>query len=855
MLKMLYNFIIAPIELIVEVIYSIFYKMIGNPGIAIIAVSIVVQTLVIPLYNRADEIQSDERIRQEKMSHWVEHIKKAFKGEERYMMLTAYYREQGYKSWYAIRSSISVLLQIPFFTAAYHFLSNLSELSGKSFLFIKDLSKPDMSVVISGVAINILPIIMTALNIISGIVYTKGMKAREKAQVYGLALVFLLLLYNSPSGLVLYWTMNNLYSLVKNTVTKVLFAGRERKKMGETGGIVVATNKEQDKAFLGEVLFLTLFIGAYIPMSIVSSSAAEFINTSHGPIYLVIANFVLYAGLFLLWSQVFYAIASPKIRRIMSGLFFAISVCVVFDYMFMQRDFGVLTPLLEYDIHLYYPGKEKLMSIAIVAVLICSMYWIAFKYRSVTRNVVRIVIFSICIYLVINTFSVIKQVNIYNKNQTADQASGAGKIFPISKNGKNVIVIMMDRAISGFIPYIFKECPDIAEMYNGFVYYPNTISFAGHTNMASPALFGGYEYTPAEINERSNELLKDKHNEALLVMPRVFSQNGFNVVVSNPPYAGNYESVGPGDLSMYDEYDNVSAYHTQGAYTCLYAEKLAPTYQLRQESLLKYYCLMRSLPLVFQEYVYNDANYFSKVEISINMDFLDSYSTLLNLENITSIEDDGNNMLLLQNDATHDVWVMNPPDYVTPGGSADMDYESYYNKTDFTIDGRWLGITSRKQASHYQSNAAALKQLGRWFTYLKDSGCWDNTRIVIVSDHGNRIGVCDYLKLEDNLDIGLFNPLLLVKDFGASEFSVSDVFMTNADVPSIAMDGIIENPTNPFTGASINMDAKKGKLYVTASHNFAADNTRYTLDVSDGNWYKVTPGDIYDPVNWERQSE
>ena len=137
MLKMLYNFIVAPIELIVEVIYSIFYKMIGNPGIAIIAVSIVVQTLVIPLYNRADEIQSDERIRQEKMSHWVEHIKKAFKGEERYMMLTAYYKEQGYKSWYAIRSSISVLLQIPFFTAAYHFLSNLSELSGKSFLFIK----------------------------------------------------------------------------------------------------------------------------------------------------------------------------------------------------------------------------------------------------------------------------------------------------------------------------------------------------------------------------------------------------------------------------------------------------------------------------------------------------------------------------------------------------------------------------------------------------------------------------------------------------------------------------------------------------------------------------------------------
>lgn len=857
MLKLLYDFLIAPIELIVEVIYTIFSRMIGNPGIAIIAVSIVVQTIVIPLYKRADDIQLQERLRQQSMSHWVDHINKSFKGEERYMMLTAYYREQGYKSWYAIRSSISVLLQIPFFTAAYHFLSNLNELSGKSFLFINDLSKPDMSLTLSGFAFNVLPIVMTALNVISGVVYTRGMQTKEKVQVHGLALVFLLLLYNSPSGLVLYWTMNNVYSLIKNIVIGAI-RGRNETKNSETSEVSEVGIKsvgKRDRLFAGEMLFLALFIGAYIPMNVISSSAAEFVNISHGPLYLTLVNFVLFSGLFILWGNVFYAIASKKAKRIMTGIGFAMCGCVVFDYMFLQRDFGVLTPLFEYDIHLYYPGKIKLLSMIIVLVLTGTMFWAATKHGVLVKRVVSIVVLSICLIIAVDVFSTIKQLNVYYNNQTSEEAANAGKILKLSKNGRNVVVIMLDRAISGFIPYIMNENSEIAESYKGFTYYPNTLSLAGHTNLGAPALFGGYEYTPMEMNKRESELLKDKHNEALLLMPRIFSDNGYDVVVTNPPYSGNYEYSGPGDLSMYKEYKNVEAYHTNNAYTYLYAEKLAPTYQSRQESVLKYYCLMRSSPLVCQEYMYNNGKYFSKVEIAINMEFLKSYATLLNLKNITSIEDEGDNFLLLQNHATHDVWVMNPPDYETPGGSADMDYRAYYNGSDFTIDGNRLMINDRKQASHYQSNAAALKQLGKWFDYLRESGCWDNTRIVIVADHGYDLKTFDYMYLDDGLDVEEFNPLLMVKDFDSSTYQVSEEFMTNADVPSIAMDGIIEGAINPFTGNPVTMDEKKQKQYVTTSAHFLTDNTKYTFDLSDGEWYAVEPGDIFDTENWERQSD
>jgi hypothetical protein len=133
----------------------------------------------------------------------------------------AYYRECDYKPIYALRSSFSILIQIPFFLAAYLFLSNHPDLKGLSFRFIKDLGAPDGMINIAGRTFNLLPIIMTVANCISGAIYSKGHPVREKAQIYALAAVFLVILYASPAGLVLYWAMNNILSLVKNIFYKM----------------------------------------------------------------------------------------------------------------------------------------------------------------------------------------------------------------------------------------------------------------------------------------------------------------------------------------------------------------------------------------------------------------------------------------------------------------------------------------------------------------------------------------------------------------------------------------------------------------------------------------------------------
>ena len=219
--KILSTVIIYPLTQIIEFSYVFFYRFFKNPGISVIGVSLAVTLLCLPLYIVAERWQQVQRDTEAKLNPRADRIKKAFKGDEQYMMLNTYYKQNHYHPLMALRSSFGLLIQIPFFIAAYSFLSNMPALQGQSFLFIKDMGKPDALFKIGNFSVNILPIAMTLINIVAGAIYTKGFAVKEKVQIYGMALVFLVLLYTSPAGLVLYWTMNNVFSLVKNIFYKL----------------------------------------------------------------------------------------------------------------------------------------------------------------------------------------------------------------------------------------------------------------------------------------------------------------------------------------------------------------------------------------------------------------------------------------------------------------------------------------------------------------------------------------------------------------------------------------------------------------------------------------------------------
>ena len=113
---------------------------------------------------------------------------------------------------------------------------------------------------------------------------------------------------------------------------------------------------------------------------------------------------------------------------------------------------------------------------------------------------------------------------------------------------------MLDRAMGPMIPYLFNDNASLTDEYDGFTYYGNTISFGPNTNFSTPSLFGGCEYTPAKLNERSDESLADKQDETISVLPEIFTGNNYSCTFINPTYAG-YQWIP--DLTVFDDMEGL----------------------------------------------------------------------------------------------------------------------------------------------------------------------------------------------------------------------------------------------------------------------------------------------------------
>lgn len=396
---------------------------------------------------------------------------------------------------------------------------------------------------------------------------------------------------------------------------------------------------------------------------------------------------------------------------------------------------------------------------------------------------------------------------------------------------------MLDMATGFFIPHIFGENPELNDAFSGFVFYPNTVSFAPHTNHGAPPIFGGYDSTPQAFNSRKDITVRQKHNEALLMMPRIFSDAGYSVTVTDLPYV-NY--VHSSDMSFFDSLPNTKGYITDSVYTSLWLKEhdfLLPSVSDTLKRNIFWYALMRASPFVLRRAIYLNGNWCSPNPDSFLIGTLNGYSVLDYLPRLTDFDaKTENTSVIFTNNTTHEATFFQTPDY---------------RPVPFVTN---FGSGPFKNSLKYHVNAASIKRLAEWFDFLRENNVYNNTRIIIVSDHGPQ----ENLPKETGLPFGIYdvNALLLVKDFGASgPMSTDDSFMSNADVPSLAMDGLLEDLRNPYTGNPINMDAKEEPLYIFISaplgesHFVYGDETQVPLNPKKDYYVR---DNIFDPANWER---
>ena len=121
---------------------------------------------------------------------------------------------------------LPMFLQMPIFIALFQAISHFIELRGQRFLWIKDLSMPDrlsqlpVSLPILGNDLNLLPIVMA----VAMYAQTKASQGKSgqstqdpTAKILSgpmMSVIFGIMFYQFPSGLVLYWLTNSVMSLV-----------------------------------------------------------------------------------------------------------------------------------------------------------------------------------------------------------------------------------------------------------------------------------------------------------------------------------------------------------------------------------------------------------------------------------------------------------------------------------------------------------------------------------------------------------------------------------------------------------------------------------------------------------------
>jgi len=111
---------------------------------------------------------------------------------------------------------LPILIQIPIFLGLFWMLRSASELRFAHFLWIQDLSLPDTVYSFHGLPLNILPLFMGITMVLQmRLSPTPTTDPIQQKMFQFMPFIFLIICYNFPSGLVLYWTVQNILTILQ----------------------------------------------------------------------------------------------------------------------------------------------------------------------------------------------------------------------------------------------------------------------------------------------------------------------------------------------------------------------------------------------------------------------------------------------------------------------------------------------------------------------------------------------------------------------------------------------------------------------------------------------------------------
>lgn len=217
------------LETILKWIMEVINKVVHNWGVSIIIMTILIKLAMFPVTKK----QSMSTLKMQEIQPKVQAVQNKYKDNPQRMQqeMAKVYQEVGYNP---MSGCLPMLVQFLILWSMYNLFNNYFEFRGSSFIphWIEDLSSGDSLYVFKfnipffGNHLRILPFIYLASQLFFGKITNMGgtagatgsSQAQMKMMMYGMPILFFVLFYNAPSGLLLYWTVSNIFQMVQQII-------------------------------------------------------------------------------------------------------------------------------------------------------------------------------------------------------------------------------------------------------------------------------------------------------------------------------------------------------------------------------------------------------------------------------------------------------------------------------------------------------------------------------------------------------------------------------------------------------------------------------------------------------------
>jgi len=778
-------------------ILELFYGMTDSFGLSIILLSFTVTILMLPLFWIAEILQQKERAKKVLMQPSLDEVKNIKNRQEKYYYRLEIYRKNKFSPFHSLIGLLGLLIQVPFFLATYWMLLEYLPLQGESFGPIKDLFQPDRLIPFGGATYNLLPFIMTIINLFAVYLYTKNKDKFENIQLIIIAFVFLILLYNLSSALVLYWTMNNVFAIgtkwMFNTETWIQwlskFSVKEKIKC-LIPNIFKQLNNNNHTNAISLITIINIIILLLLPIQLITFYDNDFaldILSSLKMILIVVifsilATVLLYFLICYFFNTFLLNKSQIKFQQVAIGILLFVLAWITLS--------GYTFPLVNSTGGLISGTHDNLSTnwFNLTTVFICCGLITRLFYTYYGNKIILAFFFVFYLSRLPSSITQIQALNerweIYKLKQKEDE------ITKFSLN-KNLLVVSFDGLQRSVVQDVFDNDKKIQSEFKDFLFFSKVISTAPAT-IASMAneLFGNINYKEIADNETSllsnlplnTILLNQKFGEGVTVSS-FGPYNQFNLKFQNK-YFINYKKIQWSNLGKiyYYEFDRLFS----GKFTDKFIRRLRD------------YVFGPFLDLL-----YSDDDIKSRHLVDFNHPRhreLQEYNRWI--DNMSIVENDTLTIKYLHFTHTH----------------YPITFDLYGK--DHSDDPSWMAL-NQNYIGVYNQTYFALNQFIDLIKKLKELEVYNNTFLILKSDHGKpTIYFDDYpnnLRINNHKIFGLSRydgPMLMIKDIDRKDTTLIDIkdLVTLGDLaPTIALN-FSQNIVNSTIPPGLNLLDKINKI-------------------------------------------